>query len=505
MSNDEISPIGERPASNASAPAASDSTPEFADPPGGLRTLIRQTVEFLIVLILGITVFRSFAAEAYIVPTGSMAPTLLGLHKEVTCANCRYRFILGMDDRGRSARPVCPNCGQYAADSSDAVPSNGDRLLVQKFLFDLRSPRRWEVAVFQSTVEPTQAYVKRVVGLPGETIQIRDGDLYVDGRIARKNLAAIRAMRQLVFDNDFLPDDSDRFPRWVFRRGRTRFSEASGWKAVGTSFVHVPSKNDGNLVDWLDYRHWDPDTARYGPIRDFYAYNGADVRSDNLIGDLILDAMVSPGPDARNLVVRINGRADSVFVTLPIDGPARPEVRRNGRFIPPENAGKGLASTSTSISGTKPSRLEVAVVDRRLIVAVNGRLAFDPIDFNDFASGPGPFASPISLGVQGGRLTVSNLKIYRDVYYTGTLADAPKRPFGVDTPYVLGRGEYFVLGDNSPVSNDSRFWPESPVVRRGDFVGKPFLVHLPGRLFSLRVFGRSIGWIPDPGEIRYIR
>jgi signal peptidase I len=36
-------------------------------------------------------------------------------------------------------------------------------------------------------------------------------------------------------------------------------------------------------------------------------------------------------------------------------------------------------------------------------------------------------------------------------------------------------------------------------------VGKPFLVHLPGQVVPLQVFGRSLYWMPDPREIRYIR
>ena len=74
-----------------------------------------------------------------------------------------------------------------------------------------------------------------------------------------------------------------------------------------------------------------------------------------------------------------------------------------------------------------------------------------------------------------------------------------------ETPFILGADEYFVLGDNSPVSNDSRFWTTSPVVRRELFLGKPFLVHLPGQVVPLKVFGRSVYWVPDPREIRYIR
>jgi signal peptidase I len=99
---------------------------------------------------------------------------------------------------------------------------------------------------------------------------------------------------------------------------------------------------------------------------------------------------------------------------------------------------------------------------------------------------------------------VADLKIFRDVYYTRALGSIPRHPHGVNEPYQLRDDEYFVLGDNSPVSNDSRFWSGSPVVPRSMFLGKPFLVHLPGQVVALEVFGRSLYWVPDPRRIRYI-
>ncbi len=145
-----------------------------------------------------------------------------------------------------------------------------------------------------------------------------------------------------------------------------------------------------------------------------------------------------------------------------------------------------------------------SVVDHRLTVTIDGQPLFQPLDYDNPVAGPPGDDSPIALGVRGGSLSVNDLKIYRDVYYTSALGSLPRHPHGVNEPYPLKDDEYFVLGDNSPVSNDSRFWSGSPVVPRSMFLGKPFLVHLPGQVVALEVFGRSLYWVPDPRRIRYI-
>ena len=457
---------------------------------------LRPTAEFLVVLLIGILVFRSFAAEAYIVPTGSMAPTLLGLHREYVCNNCRKHYDLGMDEQGRSGRPVCPNCGESPHPADPGVERSGDRLLVHKHLFDMRPARRWEVAVFQNPADPRQAYVKRIVGLPGESVLIRGGDVYADGKIARKSPEEQRALRIPVFDNDFPPADADRYPRWIFwRSGRRR--SATGWEAVGSTFRHEPATPPVDAIDWLEYRHWQPDRARYGPIRDYTPYNGADLPGDNRVNDLMLAATVTLGsPGAVRLW--IGGEADEFVVTLPIGGAGRVEATRNGRPVSLAGVRAGPLKLT--------AKVEASWFDRRLTVTLDGAPAFDPLDIDDEPLRPSPRRVAPAIGVDpGASATVKDLKVYRDIYYTDALSSVPKRPFGVEEPYALKAGEYFVLGDNSPVSNDSRFWPDSPVVRAEALLGKPFLVHLPSQGVPLQVFGRELYWIPDPRQIRYIR
>jgi signal peptidase I len=463
---------------------------------------MRQTVELIVVLSLCVLLVRTFSAEAYVVPTGSMAPTLLGLHRELTCPNCGIPFVVGAEDEGSAGHAICPNCGQRRMDGTPALECGGDRVLVQKFLYDFR-PNRWDVAVFHFPEEPTQAYVKRVVGLPGESIRITGGDLYVDGRIVRKSLPEIRAMQLLVHDSRFQPRDAARFPRWQFGTGSRSEPRESGWTQQEHQFGHRSMGRDSRpRVDWLVYRHWDPSRGDYGPICDFYAYNGGDLRAENEVPDLGMEARLSVGAGVESISVGLSSGSDRFVMTIPVGRRGTIELLRNNRQQSLKNCQNPFQDV-----GLWPRNvaLEAMVFDRRVQVAIDGRLLFDPFDFDDPSSPGRSSDSPVALGVTGGALDVNDLRVYRDIYYTSSLVNAPRHAHGMFEAIRLGPDEYFVLGDNSPVSNDSRFWNEGPVVRGSMFVGRPILVHLPGQVVPLKVFGRSVCWVPDPRRIRYIR
>lgn len=70
----------------------------------------------------------------------------------------------------------------FLVDGQSMTPNlaNHERLIVNKFLYLVRQPHRGEIIVFHAT--PEKDYIKRVVGLPGETVEIRDDTLYINGK-----------------------------------------------------------------------------------------------------------------------------------------------------------------------------------------------------------------------------------------------------------------------------------------------------------------------------------
>ncbi len=73
---------------------------------------MRQTAELIVLLCVSVLVVRTFTAEAYVVPTGSMAPTLLGRHRDLVCPSCNAVFVIGIEDEGQTGAVICPNCGK---------------------------------------------------------------------------------------------------------------------------------------------------------------------------------------------------------------------------------------------------------------------------------------------------------------------------------------------------------------------------------------------------------
>lgn len=73
-------------------------------------------------------------------------------------------------------------------DSMEPALHNGQEILMNRILYRISTPKRGDVVVFlPNGSQNTHFYVKRVVGLPGETVQIRDGSVYIDGVLLEEN------------------------------------------------------------------------------------------------------------------------------------------------------------------------------------------------------------------------------------------------------------------------------------------------------------------------------
>ena len=310
-------------------------------------------------------------------------------------------------------------------------------------------------------------------------------------------------MRVLSSTTTSCPRDAARFPRWDFRRGRPEQRLESGWRAEGTRFVHAPVGPAADRIDWVEYRHWDPERGRYAPVHDFIAYNGTDVRGENAVTDLAVEARVAPGADAAAVAVRIDSGSDRFVVEIPVGG------------VGPARSSRGTAGASRSrtprrgLDAGRAGRgalLEASVMDRRLTVAVDGVPLFDPIDYDDPAVGPGAGRQPGRARGEGGAVALGDVRVYRDVYYTSALAFSPRRPFGVDVAVpARAATSSSCWGTTARCRTTRGSGPGARSCRASCSWASRSWSTCRARSVPLKVFGRSVYWVPDPREIRYIR
>lgn len=99
-----------------------------------LRYLMKEWVEPIVIAVVLALIIRTFVVQAFKIPTGSMRPTLM----------------------------------------------EGDRILVNKFIYKFRKPVRGDVIVFVSPEDKKKDFIKRLVGLPGEEIEISNGTILIN-------------------------------------------------------------------------------------------------------------------------------------------------------------------------------------------------------------------------------------------------------------------------------------------------------------------------------------
>ncbi|MEX2315610.1 MAG: signal peptidase I [Pirellulales bacterium] len=506
---------------------------------------VRETVESIVIAFVLAFLFRTFEAEAFVIPTGSMAPTLMGRHKDVQCAKCNHRFqVTASEEEAEEAEKlrarnrqlqyaiedpkhspadilrmngeieeivrklggleivagVCPMC-RYpmpmgpdspiaVVDSKTEIPMqrtfNGDRILVNKYLFTIADPQRWDVVVFHFPGDAEINYIKRLVGLPGETLRIFQGDLFVGGptadgdenfKIARKPPDKVLAMRQLVHDTNYDPAELHS-AGWPLRWQATAPTGPDGWQvdpqiegAIVRQKYSVDRTHGGEA--WLRYRHvvpsgedWqrvaeltrsaspekpakfsdaDRNERRSELIMDFNSYNTrvkkADVRNGlwpdesklgmHWVGDLVVEGDVEVAEAKGELLLDLV-EAGKHFT-------ARIDLASGGATLGIEGVADFSPTAGTRLSAPGKYRVAFANVDDQLLLWVDGKLiTFDDSTYNavqvfgareirPHTSGPNRAdldLAPAGIGARGSKLVVTRLKLWRDIYY---IADSSQR------------------------------------------------------------------------------
>lgn len=547
---------------------STDAAHPHAQPESIKDTLISIIIAFALAF-----VFRGFVVEAFVIPTGSMAPTLMGAHMKFRDPSSGYVWPVGpwyaregpsgsyYNPQGVPPLPPItvhdPITGRQIQRAR--VPlSSGDRILVLKYLYSIMDPARFDVIVFKNPEIPTENYIKRLIGLPGEEIALVDGDVFVrrggvpageEGKnlwaqsgwkIARKPRAVQNAVWQTVFDSSFTPPPPESFrPPWT--------SETPGWTLNDTAVYAYAGTTRTELVfNQARPRITTPGAGETWAINDRYAYNEMPAQTQRFpVSDVRLRAGIEP--EAAGLVVEASIVARGFEFQARIEGTTA-TLRRRELLGAAGAYGKWEDLRTGSVGALAPGRVtDVAffMVDQSLHLEVDRRPVVEPWEYDwgpgerilratgqpiehyaqlQLRDGPNVLADPriytppqVRWAFSGAPLKMHRVGLDRDIHYQPdsfkhhSRLRGPARATSPAAPVHLGPHQFFACGDNSPASLDMRLldsvkpWVAQQfddtvgVIPRELLLGRAFFVYWP----SLH---RESGPMPmaDFGRMRFI-
>lgn len=529
---------------------------------------IKETFESIAIAFILAFVFRAFVVEAFVIPTGSMAPTLLGAHMRVHCEQCGFRFASDVPNRaGEQETPgplehstsfVCPMCRFDNTLFEGAKPSSGDRILVQKYVYSLRPPQRWDVAVFKNPQQPEVNFIKRLVGLPDEALHIFEGNIYVAPldaddrpvadawRVARKSdrPEVQRAVWQPIYHSQYIPLDQGepvlnerRSARWQtpwVAQGPNR----DHWQIDHRRSYRFDSERPGRIA--FDFTRGGDDE-----VAGLYPYNQYRSWIDEPIEDIRLAVGVAPDQPGLNLALTTSARlhdadhqdpevgAERLIVTLDETG----LLRLLAADLATGDVRDELARTQLDpLAPGRTTRLEFWFVDHEASVWIDGRRVLThPFDvaMSVIRNRPAPLDRPENLGidVSGSPVTLHRIELDRDIYYSGSNRQEGQARGALirgsdhhvaGDPLILYADEFFAVGDNGPASADGRYWSKvdaaiaeryfahrleagldpAGLVPRELLMGRAFFVYFPAP-YPWQAGGRQV--VPNFGDMRIIR
>lgn len=133
-----------------------------AEPPLKTKSSARELTEFIVIVLVLFILFRTFAFQAFKIPSGSMKDTLL-IGDQILATKFNYGIHI-------------PN----------EIPFLGYRIFDDYTLFQ-KTPERNDIIIFKFPQDVTRDFIKRVIGLPGEMIESRKQMIYINGQLLNEN------------------------------------------------------------------------------------------------------------------------------------------------------------------------------------------------------------------------------------------------------------------------------------------------------------------------------
>ena len=395
--------------------------------------------------------------------SGSMATTLMGEHKDVECSQCGQPYQASASGEGYVQYTNCPTCRFPMRLDPEAHPNqgnfSGDRILVSKFAYEIAEPERWDVIVFKFPGNSDQNYIKRLIGLPGETVRIEHGDVYIrrpgapSFEIAQRSPDKIWAMLQLVHDNDHqsaLANAADWPQRW---RDESPAAAGTGAKWQRSKDNRTFTVDAAEAPARLYYRHCYPtyqregyddpvpiepppaDAARGRLITDFCVYNANAKRySEDVhwVGDVAMefDLRIESGTGKFTCSIVEAGNEYQCEFDLAASTVSLKRSDGAAALLDADRKPAASLEAASPITGAGSYHIRMANANDAVCVWVDG----SPIDFSGNGRGvtqyqpptnprphwspedPGDLA-PLRIAAEGIAAEVSSLKVLRDVYY----------------------------------------------------------------------------------------
>jgi len=424
------------------------------------RRQAREVADSLAIAFILAMVIRHYVLEVFKIPTKSMEPTLLG------------------------------------------DPWTGDKILVNKFAFDFRDPRRWDVVVFKYPKDTSKNYIKRLIALPGETLLIRAGDIFINGEIQRKPWGVQNTLWRRRRNGPRLQPErplNDPQQHWLesyTAAGGERWvpDDPANWQLSSGDFtLNGRTSSDYQYIAYLSEVLAYENPRR--PERRNGEADGSEPRQDTRPGvsefptsDIMVQFLLVPEslPGEVDVLIQIataveySQVVDRWRIQIPIaEGNVRALLYRDGS-LEDDTFISRQASRPFPLPLNRPALVQVCNVDHSIIVRIGGvQVLYAEYEPSVSAlKWPGSLTrARVLLGGRGAQVTFRRPAIFADLYYTQN-----PQVHAVNEPFTLGENEFFVLGDNSANSNDSRDWG---IVPRHSLVGEAFLVLWP--LARLRV------------------